>query len=296
MNKAKRINKVIELLEAGQPVYCMNATDVSYEGGKALANTWADWIRVVMEHHGFDLLALEAFMTGLADGGPTRSGHRTPTVTVELPVEGYSTLEIQANAWMFKQVLGTGVHGILLCHAEEPAAVGAFVELCRYGVNARQTEAGSRLGRRGSGGEVFAAPIWGITSREYQSIADTWPINPQGEILLGIKIESRSAAGIADQLARVPGIAFAEWGPGDMTLSFGHLDAHNPPYPEEVMEARAQVMRACKAAGLVFLHGVDEQTVVELIEEGVHMCDPEPANAEAIAGIGRAHTGRTMAV
>ena len=39
-----RVNRVIELFEQGQPVYYTSVTDRSYEGGRAMAHTWADYI------------------------------------------------------------------------------------------------------------------------------------------------------------------------------------------------------------------------------------------------------------
>ena len=51
----KRFNKMIELLDHGQPVYNILAKDVSYEGGRAMAQTWADYIKVDMEHAPFDI-------------------------------------------------------------------------------------------------------------------------------------------------------------------------------------------------------------------------------------------------
>ena len=56
-----RFNKMIELLDQGQPVYNVLAKDVSYEGGKAMAQTWADYIKVDMEHAPFDIRALDQF-------------------------------------------------------------------------------------------------------------------------------------------------------------------------------------------------------------------------------------------
>ena len=66
---AKRINRVIELLEQGQPLYNAGTHDLSYENGKAMASTWADYIGVEMEHGSFDMSALDEFMRGLVDGG-----------------------------------------------------------------------------------------------------------------------------------------------------------------------------------------------------------------------------------
>ena len=84
----KRINKAIELLEAGQPVYYFQFPGGGYDEGKELAQTWADAIGYNVEQAPFSALQFKAFMQGLIDGGPTRSGHRTPAVIVTLPVGG----------------------------------------------------------------------------------------------------------------------------------------------------------------------------------------------------------------
>ena len=42
---------------------------------------------------------------------------------------------MRANAWQINHLLAAGVHGMLLCHAETPEAVGAFVSAARYPFN-----------------------------------------------------------------------------------------------------------------------------------------------------------------
>src|SRR5437773_3587412 len=132
--KAKRINRAIELLEQGQPIYYTGShegANGSFEQGVKDAQTWADYISYDMEHAPFDVKGLSEYMKGLAKGGPTKSGHATPAVIVNVPVDGTDENTVRANAWMFAQVLATGVHGILLCHADTPGAVRAFVEAVR---------------------------------------------------------------------------------------------------------------------------------------------------------------------
>src|SRR5579884_4429485 len=132
---AQRINRAIELLEQDQPIYYVGGHTghvLTYEQGKKDAHTWADYINVGMEHGSFDLAGLAEYLRGLVDGGPTRSGHRTPTIIVEAPVNGTDEANIHHNAWQFRQILGRGVHGILLCQAESADAVRAFVESCRF--------------------------------------------------------------------------------------------------------------------------------------------------------------------
>ncbi len=186
-----RLNRAIELLEKDQPIYYTSPSELSYDGGIAASGTWADYLLVEMEHGTFDLTALDAFMKGLVAAGPTTDGYQTPPVIVTLPVGGTSESVMLANAWMVHQVFARGVHGILLCHARTPEAVRAFVEAARYPF--QQTGVGDMIGvgQRGSGGQDSAAAVWGLSTDEYLRRADVWPLNPEGELMLGLKIEDR---------------------------------------------------------------------------------------------------------
>jgi 4-hydroxy-2-oxoheptanedioate aldolase len=283
----KRLNKAIELLEQGQPIYYTGARGGFEEGQKAAA-TWADYLNYEMEHGAFDLTALREFMRGLLSKGPTRSGHRTPAVIATLPVVGLDEASMRANAWVAQQVLAAGVHGILLCHARSPEAVRVFVEACRYPF--AKKAAGLGEGLRGNGSQSYASQMWGITAGEYLKKADLWPLNPEGEIMLGLKIEDRHALENAEKTTRIPGIAFAEWGPGDMGFSFGLLNAHDPPYAPEMAKARARVLAACKSAKLAFLNTVRPDDVEQMIKEGVMIGSGPQAAAEK----GRKLTKREM--
>jgi 4-hydroxy-2-oxoheptanedioate aldolase len=294
----ERINKAIELLAQGQPVYYLHqpgGPELGYERGRVLAKTWADAIFVDMEHGAFSVSALDAFLHGLLEHGPTASGHPLPAVIASVPVDGSSEAVIRANAWQFRQVLATGVQGVLLCHAENPEAVRAFVESCRLPFHKAGVGAGLGEGRRGSGGQGAAAHAWGVTQQDYLQRAEPWPLNPKGELLLGIKVENRRALQRSEDSTRVPGIAFAEWGPGDMGFSFGLPDAHDPPYPPQLESARERVRAAAKSAGIHFLNMVSPGDVVAQLDAGVMICAPGPRGEEA-ARIGRAHTRRTMLV
>src|ERR1700680_3485675 len=130
-----RINRAIELLAEGQAIYYVGAHTghvLTTAQGTEDSKAWADYINVGMEHGAFDMTGLEAYMRGLVEGGPARSGHRAPAVIVEAPVNGIDETHVRYNAWQFRQILGRGVHGILLCQAETAGAARAFVESCRY--------------------------------------------------------------------------------------------------------------------------------------------------------------------
>ena len=111
----------------------------------------------------------------------------------------------------------------------------------------------------------MAAHAWGVEVGEYTRRADPWPLNPEGELLIGLKIENRRAVERVDESLAVPGVAFAEWGPGDMHMSFGHMSADRS-YSEEIMEARRRVFDASRRNGLFFLDGTGD--LVERIDEG----------------------------
>lgn len=132
-------------------------------------------------------------------------------------------------------------------------SVKAFVQITRYPFQTLGREIIGE-GLRGAGGQTPANQIWGLSTGEYAKVADPWPLNPAGELLLGLKDEDRHCLPNVDAIAAVPGIGFAEWGPGDMGMSFGHPDAHDPPYPQDMNATRTTKsrQRSITAAGSAF--------------------------------------------
>jgi len=318
---ASRINRAIELLEQDQAIYYAGGHTghvLTHAQGQADAKTWADYINVGMEHGSFDLAGLAEYMRGLVDAGPTRSGHRAPTVIVEPPVNGTDEPNVRANAWQFRQLLGRGVHGILMCQAESAGAVRAFVESCRYphhaqGVDQSLPSPLARLegavrpaprpdkdgrptlgrGTRGRGAEATAGAIWDLITEEYIARCEPWPLTPQGELLLGIKLESPEGVANCEDILAVPGIGFAEMGPVDLGMSLGYVDVPRNPYPPEMQEARKRVFAACRRYGIAFLENCSPANIVARLDEGVRVISGQ---REDTAQIGRAHQKRTMAV
>ena len=127
-----RINKCIELIEQDQAIFSLSAPALTYECGVEMSQTWADMIQFDFEHHPFDTVGLASFMKGLKDGGPTPSGHPTPTVITTVPSNCMTVEEVQYNAWQIRHVLSTGAHGILHTHTRRADAVAMFVAASRY--------------------------------------------------------------------------------------------------------------------------------------------------------------------
>src|SRR6188508_578968 len=244
---SKHVNRVIDMWLKGQPVYYAQISGGGYEKGKEMASTKADYITYEMEHGPLDFKELREFMRGLVDAGPTRTGHKTPAVIVTLPISG-TTDALRANSWMIQQALATGVHGILLCNAESPEAARLMIEASRYPFAPRVD--GLAQGTRGNGSQAYAATMWGVTPQEYMRIAEPWPMNPDGELLFGLKIENPRADANVESSVRVPGIAFAEWGPGDHGFFImGRPGTYKGGVGSDAMRAvRSRVLAATKAA------------------------------------------------
>jgi 4-hydroxy-2-oxoheptanedioate aldolase len=283
----KHINKMIDILQQGQPIYYESSHEGiagGFELGKKDAQTWADYIVYDMEHAPYNIQALADYMRGLAAGGPTKDGHRTPAVLVVVPVNGTDETTVRANAWMFWQVLATGAHGILLAHADTPGAVRAFVEAARFPIHHQGVGVeGLQEGRRGVHGASIAAAIWGISAQEYMQKADTWPLNPNGELILGIKVEDKYAFANMEETMKIPGIAVGEGGGGDMALSL-NATGRDP----KVREVEDKVFLAAKAHN-IFWNGVNRNDAIEKIKAGYMIgFGPEAA------ATGRKFTNRSM--
>jgi 4-hydroxy-2-oxoheptanedioate aldolase len=131
----------------------------------------------------------------------------------------------------------------------------------------------------------MASKIWGISPQEYMLKADVWPLNPNGELLLGVKIEDKFAFANLEEIVRVPGLAFGEGGPGDMGLSFGFK-----PGDPKAKEVQDKIFAAAKAQHLYWL-GINGSAaaIAESIKEGRMV-----GSGEQTAAIGRKITKRPL--
>ena len=122
--------------------------------------------------------------------------------------------------------------------------------------------------------------------------ADVWPLNPDGDLMLGVKIEDRHGLELTEEMLSTPGIAFAEHGPRDMGFSYGHLEGRaDPPMPPEVDAAGQRVLAACKVNDLQFLDNVLADNVKWKLEMGVTI---GAGSVQEAAEVGRKLSGRKM--
>src|SRR5262249_5950071 len=149
------------------------------------------------------------------------------------------------------------------------------------------------VGTRGLGSETTAAAVWGIAREEDMQRSDPWPLNPCGELLLGVQIERPEGVASCEKILAVRGIGFAEMGPGDLGLSLGYLTVPRHPYPPEMQKARDRVFAACRKNHIAFLEVCTPADIIVRLDEGVRVV---AGHRPETAQIGRAHQKRAMPV
>jgi 4-hydroxy-2-oxoheptanedioate aldolase len=153
---------------------------------------------------------------------------------------------------------------------------------------------GLKDGTRGVGSEFKAKQKWGLKDdNDYRAKADPWPLNPNGELLLGLKIETLEGLNNCEQILSVPGIGYAEMGPGDMSMSMKIRRVPGSPPDQRIKDASTRVRNACAKNGVKFLESGTPENVTEVIDSGARVI---AGQSQATAEIGRKHTNRKMKV
>jgi 4-hydroxy-2-oxoheptanedioate aldolase len=235
--QSPRLNRVIELLENGTPPLGIFTSKVSPRDAYDITRSALDFVIIDMEHSPFDTSRLESYMLGLVNRRRIlEKGNLQPDVVpiVRIPANGR-----ERSQYQIKQVLDLGAFGVLVPHIDTAADALNAVRAARFGQPAGSPILEPR-GQRGVG-YGWASQYWGIGDA-YPRRADLWPLNPQGELLLWIMIETREGVANIESIARVPGIGGIFLGPGDLSFSMGV--AENSPSLEAAMQKVLAVARA----------------------------------------------------
>jgi 4-hydroxy-2-oxoheptanedioate aldolase len=214
-----RANPVIRLLEQGKPAFSIWANYIGvgkdYHAAVTLQNNKNfDFILYDLEHDPLDVAGLSEFLRDLLDPAAiAREGVSvTKPVIVRIPPNGR---EIHHNQWMVKQILDTGVAGLMFPHIETAEQALNAVKAVRYPQPAGAPNVLPE-GVRGASNSI-AARYWGMSSREYELRADVW-----GLLIIENKLGVENVRDIARALkaANVKCVLWA--GGGDLSLSYGH--------------------------------------------------------------------------
>jgi 4-hydroxy-2-oxoheptanedioate aldolase len=210
-----RVNRTIETLANGQPVFGLFTGNFSLANARALARSGLDYILIDMEHAPFDMETLNTFLLGMTDKAAiAQQGNAQMAVTpiVRIPVNGRNDPE-----WMVKQVLDMGAFGIMFPYIEDRMQAERAVAAMRY-PQPRGSQYFEPIGLRGSS-PAIASWYWGVS--DYSQRADVWPHNPRGELLAVLQIESAEGVRNAEAIVTTPGVGAIFIGPADLALSMG---------------------------------------------------------------------------
>jgi 4-hydroxy-2-oxoheptanedioate aldolase len=140
-----------------------------------------------------------------------------------------------------KQALDIGLMGVIFNGVESKEQALLAVRSMRY----PQLKGSNHMepaGTRGYG-TTGATWVWGLNAAEYARHADVWPLDPDGDLLATIMIESVEGLKHLDEIAAVPGVGALFLGAGaDLSRSLGV-----PQNAPEVEAGFQQVLRACIA-------------------------------------------------
>jgi 4-hydroxy-2-oxoheptanedioate aldolase len=134
--------------------------------------------------------------------------------------------------------LNLGVASIVLVDVKSADEVKTAVSAMRF-----KSNGGTRPD------DVGGAPtFWGLSETDYKAKADVWPLNPKGELVLWVIVESKEGLANLKEIAAVPGIAVLTPGSGTLRGVFTTVGADGSRnYDAEAWEkAQQDVLAMCK--------------------------------------------------
>jgi 4-hydroxy-2-oxoheptanedioate aldolase len=232
------LNPVVAKLAAGRTVYgLINSGDLSIVNARETARAPVDFVYADMEHNPLDFAGLATFLLGMTDKAAIVSkGNLQPNVALfaRFPPEA------DQSGWVVKQALDMGLMGVIFNGVDRREQAVEAIRSMRYPPlkgDARREPVGIR-----GYGTAAATWAWGVSAAEYERRADVWPLNPDGDLLAVLMIESVEGLENVDAIASVPGVGALFLGAGgDLSRSMGvRTDA------PELEAAFQRVLAACK--------------------------------------------------
>jgi 4-hydroxy-2-oxoheptanedioate aldolase len=230
------LNRMIERLAQGQVAFGVSNEDMSLENARSLATEDLDWMYIDYEHAPMNFETLRMFLVGMIDRAhAARTGSVQPKVT---PLARFAPYAREEAEWAVKQGLDQGLMGVIFNSVETREQAMRNVQIMRY-PQRRGSARMEPLGLRGSGPEN-ALWFWGLPMAEYMQRADLWPLNPAGDLIAIMMIETAEGLKNVNAIAQVPGVGGFYLGPSDLSNSMGV--APNSPETEAAIQ---RVLKAC---------------------------------------------------
>ena len=232
------LNPAIAKLASGKTVYGVLTQDLSRENARILGRRDTDFVYVDMEHSPLNMDALANFVAAMNDKAYTVKNGAQPRAAIiaRMPASAGENA-----AWQVKQALDIGVMGFVFNTVETREQAEAAVKSMRY--PPWKAFPNTHKGPVGVRGWSPAAAVWawGIDTEEYRRRADVWPLNPEGDLMAIMIIETQTGVKNADAIAQVPGVTgLSAAAGGDLSSSYGV-----PTAAPEIESARQTILQAC---------------------------------------------------
>jgi 4-hydroxy-2-oxoheptanedioate aldolase len=284
-----RLNPVIRTLEQGQPTFVtFSAAETS--SAQAIGDAAYDGVVFEMEHGPYDIHALRDCMQYMLNRRQiVTNATLSPAVApfVRIPPNGG-----EHSQWIAKQVLDSGVYGVIWPHVSTVEDARNAVIACRY-PRPKSAPLYEPAGQRGDA-PAAAARYWGLTQQEYYKRADVWPLAPDGELVVVVMCEeARAIDNLPDILREVKGIGVVLIGEGDLSQDLGFPRQYEHP---TVAGAIEKILSICKNAGVVCGHPhVDSGNVERLLDMGFRWLMASPERSFNALSLGRKASNRVTA-
>ncbi|TAJ49106.1 MAG: aldolase [Herbiconiux sp.] len=239
------LNPLLDHLEADRAIFTLwvnyYGVGADYQTAASAQASDYDFLLYDLEHQPYDLGQLRQFLWNLIDPADFAAHGRRAIKPVipRLPPAGR-----EMNEWVIKQVLDTGVAGLMFPHIETAEQALNSVAAARY-AQAPGSPDYLPEGRRGFSPAV-PARYWGLDAMEYVAKSDVWGLDPDGELLLIFIIESYRGVDNVRDIARQlsdAGVKAILWaGGGDLSLSYAD--------PSRTQDGLDAILSAGKEFGL----------------------------------------------
>ena len=242
------LNPMIEKLAAGEAVFGPIIGDLSKANARTWARSDADYLWIDQEHNPLNMEAIADFLAYSQDRAYTANrGDLQPKMAIVARFPPYAS---ENAAWIAKQALDVGLMGIVFNTVNTKEEAENAVRQMRYPPqqNDPNTQKGL-IGFRGSGAS-WATWNWGVAGAEYRRRADLWPLNPNGDLISILLIETPEGVKNIDEIASVPGVGVINAAAaGDLSNHMGIAGQGST--SAEVEEHRQTILRACLAHNVV---------------------------------------------
>lgn len=230
------LNRMIETLARGQVAFGVSNEDMSLENARALATADLEWVYIDFEHAPMNFETLRMFLVGMIDRAEAaRKGTVQPKVT---PLARFAPYAREGTEWAVKQGLDQGLMGAIFNSVETREQALRNVRAMRYPQRKGSPRA-EPFGLRGSGPDN-ALWFWGVSMTDYRERADLWPLNPAGDLIAIMMIETAEGVRDVNDIAAVPGVGGFYIGPSDPSNSLGVA-----PGSPETEAAIQTILKAC---------------------------------------------------